>query len=653
MYVEPTAVSQKHSNLRWIWEYGKPDKWSLVISLILFAFDKVATLIPPLIAGVIVDECITRGITTRLVPLLVVFVASNLGHMLLRYIYEIMMQRFGQNVLYRLVSDEFEKLHSLDFQYFNHTDTGDLMNRMTSDTEAIRFFISWAGLQLVDSAIMLLSALGMMFYLNWILALVLTLITPLFFFVVRRMSKSSHRIFYSIRQSLSRLNDVVEENIEANRVVKAFAREPYENEKFEEHNQDFLNKNMDLAYNNAKFMPLIDGISYIIDFVILILGGVLALMGNMRVGTLVSFMNYQWMVDMPLRMSGWLLNDYQRFNASCIKIRRLLGTSAMISDDLSAFSGHKDLAQRTIQGDIRFEHVSFAFPDDPDTLVLNDVSFHIRPGEKLGVLGETGSGKSTLVALIARFYDPTSGHVYIDDIDARFWPLEKLRSEVTLAFQETFLFSDTIGQNIVFGASRDEEEVVYDDPVEAMRAAEIRHKNSVDSAFVRSMARIADADDFIQSMPEKYDTVVGERGVGLSGGQKQRISLARALADNPSVLIMDDTTSAVDMETEGMIQKNLRELAGGKTVVTIAYRISSVRDADQILVIDHGKIVERGDHKSLVAAHGMYWDIYSRQMGLQLGDIATDNLKKLGETEENEKAKENEETKEISQEGGR
>lgn len=663
MYVVPSAKASKQSNLRWIWQYGKQDRGKVILVVILFILDKIMTLVPPFITGMVIDECITHGLTDRLIPLLSIIIATNIGHMGLRYAYEIILQQFGQNTIYRLVSDEFEKLHLLDFQYFNHVKNGDVMNRMTSDTDAIRFFISWVDMQILDCVVMFVSALVVMFVMEWRLALALAILSPIMLVVARTMAKRAHGIFFQIRQSLSRLNSCVEENIEANRVVKAFAREPYEIKKFETHNQDYFNQNMVLAHNNARYLPWLDGMSYLLDVITLILGGLLVIQGHMTLGVLVSFQSYEWMIDGPVRMVGWLLNDLEHFQASCIKIRGLLGAKSRIVEPnhqeavkqiakvkpvptaavhAAAASTRNPSASAKflnslprIKGDIVFDHVSFAYPDEPGTLVLKDVSFHAKPGEKLGIFGETGSGKSTLVSLIARFYDPTKGHVYIDGVDARDWPLETLRSQVILAFQDTFLFSDTIGENIAFGNHRvsnpeDFEQTGLANPLaqEAdpdaddlnyQHQIQVAQKNRADSGFIRQMAKIADADSFIGRMPEGYDTVIGERGVGLSGGQKQRISLARALADNPSVLIMDDTTSAVDMETEASIQKNLRELEGTRTIVTIAYRVSSVRDSDEILVLENGRVVERGTHDQLVAQNGRYAAIYRKQLGLSIG----------------------------------
>ncbi|WP_298048523.1 ABC transporter ATP-binding protein, partial [uncultured Bifidobacterium sp.] len=557
-----------------------------------FCVNNVMALTIPLLSGLIVDRVITQGEVdelTRLCAMMIVFTVVRVAS---RYGYQMWMERFGQNSIFRLVSDEYEKLHELDFTYFNHTRTGDIMSRMTSDTDAIRHALSWVSYQVIDCAVMFIGALIMMFSIDWRLALALACVTPFIFVLTRGLSSHAKPLFFAIRNSLAEMNSMVEENIEGNRVVKAFVREPYETEKFDEHNEDYMQRNMAQAYNSRKYMPWLDGLGFSLQLITLGLGGFLVIKGYMTLGNLVAFNSYLWMIDGPVRQSGWLINDWQRFNASCIKIRKLLTSKSRIQEKPDAKAPHR------ILGDIDFKHVSFAFPDEPDTPILQDVDFHIPAGAKLGILGETGAGKSTLVNLISRFYDPTEGQVLIDGIDARDWPLTALRSQVCIVAQDTFLFSDTIGGNIGFGAGEQRE---------------------YDEQYIRRMATIAGADNFIRSMPDGYDTIVGERGVGLSGGQKQRLSLARALADDPSILIMDDTTSAVDMETEAEIQQHLRELDDKKTIVTIAHRISSVKDSDLILVLEHGRVVERGTHDELVAAHGRYWEIYHKQLGLQAG----------------------------------
>lgn len=290
-----------------------------------------------------------------------------------------------------------------------------------------------------------------------------------------------------------------------------------------------------------------------------------------------------------MRMSGWLINDVQRFNASCVKIRQMLGTAPKILLE------DKQLQER-IKGDVKFENVSFHFSDDPTHTVLHDISFTAHVGQTVGILGETGAGKTTLVNLIARFYDPTAGVVEIDQQNAKTYPIRKLRESIAMVMQDVFLFSDTISDNIAFG-----------------------NPQAPDN-FIRKMANIADADSFISKMPEGYETIVGERGVGLSGGQKQRISLARALVKDPSILILDDTTSAVDMETETKIQKELTQLTEKKTTFIIAHRISSVRDADLILMMEKGHVVEQGTHEELVALKGKYYEVYQKQLGLSGGE---------------------------------
>lgn len=608
MYVDPNR-NQQASNLRWILPYCKPDLPRVLGAVLLFIVNDTMALIIPLITGVIVDQVITGGhadMLTRLCLIMIVFTLVRVGS---RYGYQMFMERFGQNTIFRLVSDQYEKLHQLDFTYFNHTRVGDIMSRMTSDTDAMRHFLSWTTYNILDCVVMFVGAICVMFAIDWRLALALACVTPFIWIFARQLSSHARPLFLDIRNSLASLNSMVEENIEGNRVVKAFVREDYETEKFDERNDDYMQRNMAQAYNSRRYLPWLDGCSFSLQLITLVFGGWLVINGYMTLGNLVSFNSFLWMIDGPVRQFGWLLNDLQRFNASCVKIRRLLTAKSRIVEKPDAEESVKQAvtiqsqvgqqraaAPDRISGEIRFDHVSFAFPDDPNTPILKDIDFFVPAGTKLGILGETGAGKSTLVNLISRFYDPTVGHVVIDGIDARDWPLTTLRSQVCVVAQDTFLFSDTIGGNIAFGAG-----------------------SNRDENYIRRMAAIAGADGFIRSMPEGYNTVVGERGVGLSGGQKQRLSLARALADDPAILIMDDTTSAVDMETEAEIQRHLKEMGGSKTIITIAHRISSIKDADLILVLEHGQIVERGDHASLVKSHGRYWEIYKKQLGMQSG----------------------------------
>ena len=608
MYVDPNR-NQQASNLRWILPYCKPDLPRVLGAVLLFIVNDTMALIIPLITGVIVDQVITGGhadMLTRLCLIMIVFTLIRVGS---RYGYQMFMERFGQNTIFRLVSDQYEKLHQLDFTYFNHTRVGDIMSRMTSDTDAMRHFLSWTTYNILDCVVMFVGAICVMFAIDWRLALALACVTPFIWIFARQLSSHARPLFLDIRNSLASLNSMVEENIEGNRVVKAFVREDHETEKFDERNDDYMRKNMAQAYNSRRYLPWLDGCSFSLQLITLVFGGWLVINGYMTLGNLVSFNSFLWMIDGPVRQFGWLLNDLQRFNASCVKIRRLLTAKSRIVEKPDAEESVKQAvtiqsqvgqqraaAPDRISGEIRFDHVSFAFPDDPNTPILKDIDFFVPAGTKLGILGETGAGKSTLVNLISRFYDPTVGHVVIDGIDARDWPLTTLRSQVCVVAQDTFLFSDTIGGNIAFGAG-----------------------NNRDENYIRRMAAIAGADGFIRSMPDGYNTVVGERGVGLSGGQKQRLSLARALADDPAILIMDDTTSAVDMETEAEIQRHLKEMGGSKTIITIAHRISSIKDADLILVLEHGQIVERGDHASLVKSHGRYWEIYKKQLGMQSG----------------------------------
>lgn len=577
---------EKMESMKWIWQYVRKYRLLMIGVFILIFVASGISIIYPLLGGKVIDDVVYQNKTNLLIPLLLIMIISTIIRTICRYTYQIMCERIGQNSLFRIREDLYKKLQSLDFDFFNNTRVGDIMARMTGDTDAIRHFVSWVSYNILENVFLFSFAIIIMATIDWKLTLALVILTPLIAILTMKMSSKAQPVFYEIRESFSRLNSMVEENISGNRVVKAFAREDFEMKKFHEHNEDFKKRNLDSADVSRTYLPVLDSLAGMLVVITLIFGGYLVIKGQMTLGDLVAFNGFLWMLNGPMRMSGWLINDVQRFIASSFKIQDMMATDAKIPI-------HAEKPAPSLQGHVEFKNVSFHFEDDPNTDVLKNISLKASPGQTIAILGETGAGKSTLVNLICRFYDPTSGEILIDGVDARKWHVRELRNHIATVMQDIFLFSDTIEGNIAFGAP----DATMED--------------------VRRMARIADADHFIETMPESYDTIVGERGVGLSGGQKQRISLARALLKNPSILILDDTTSAVDMETEVKIQGELKKITENTTTFIIAHRISSVKEADEILILNHGEIIERGTHSSLLAEKGYYFDIYNKQLGTE------------------------------------
>lgn len=580
-------------SIKWVGKYMKPYWWRVFIATVLVVIVAILNIVSPLIGGMIVDDVIVEQKAGLLVPLLIAMIIASFIRTILRYVYQIMFERVGQNALYRIREDMYQKLQELDFSFFNNTRVGDLMARMTGDTDAIRHAISWLLYNVLDNILLLVSAIVVMGIIQWQLMLSLLVVTPFIGILTVILSRKANPVFYEIRESFSRLNSMVEENISGNKVVKAFAREDYEIEKFNKFNEDYKRRNIESANVTKAYMPVLETLAAFLSVITIGFGGFLVINGKMSVGDLVAFNGFIWMLNTPMRNVGWYVNDLQHFITSTYKIRELLAARPMIPLE-------KRQTTPTIRGIVEFQDVSFHFADDPDTEVLSHISLKALPGQTIGILGETGSGKSTLVNLISRFFDPTEGRILIDGQDARRINIRELRKHIAIVMQDVFLFSETVKGNIAFGTPE----------------AELER--------IKQMARIADASPFIERMPDQYNTFLGERGSGLSGGQRQRISLARGLMKDPAILILDDTTSAVDMETEVKIQHELQDVMQQKTTFIIANRISSVKRADEIIILSHGKIIERGTHTSLLAAKGAYYKIYLKQLGESEEEAAND-----------------------------
>ncbi|MBS5949241.1 MAG: ABC transporter ATP-binding protein [Clostridium sp.] len=569
-------------SIKWIFRYLNKYKYKYSIGIFLVLLISLVNMINPFLFGKIIDEVIGEGKVNLLMPIIISVISIVLLKNIIGYTYQMIFENVSQSVLLNVRQDLYEKLLSLDFTYYNSVRTGDIMARMTGDTDALRHFLAWVIFCSVEQLSVFIFAICSMIIISPTLTVVMLTMCPIIYFLTKKMSDKIQPTFYAIREAYSSLNSVVQENISGNRVVRAFNREKYEIEKFDKENKNYRDKNLESVIVTKTYIPRLNLAASMLSVIMILVGGVLVINNRLTLGDIVVFNNLLWALNNPMRMVGTLVNDTQRFIASSAKIRELLNTESKIKNH----SNHVNLGK--IKGDIKFENVSFKFED---TDAISNISFEVKRGETVGIVGHTGAGKSTLINLLCRFYDPTEGRILIDGIDIKEIDLATLRSSITSAMQEIFLFSDTIKDNIAYG-----------NPKASLEEIKLKAKKS-------------QAHDFITKLDDGYETVVGERGVGLSGGQKQRISLARALMKDSSILILDDITSAVDMETEKRIQKELKSIGKEKTKFIIAHRISSVRQADVILVLDNGEIVEQGNHQELIEKRGYYYTIYNSQSG--------------------------------------
>ncbi len=568
----------------WLWKnMDRKYQRRHIIALSICVFSCIMLLVNPALSQRLIDDVIVAQNPDPLLGILAVMLAVKLSREGLRYLMVIFLETDSQNVIYNLRRRLFTRMQYNDMQFFDSHRTGDIMTRMSADLDWCRHFLSYIDYRIVDAVCTFVFATGYLLLVNWKLTMLLIVITPALLVITKLFSGHVRPRFVFMREKLSEMNTAAQENIAGNRVIKAFAREEYEKERFEKRNQAFMDSHLKINKTWLTFFPMIELLVNAIQIVTVFVGGLFIIGGELTPGELAIFTGLSWAVSNPMRELGNLINDLQRFSTSAAKVIELYYAKPEIVDAPDAVD-HPEMA-----GKIEFDHVSYSVDGHP---ILTDVSFSAEAGQTVAVMGPTGGGKTTMIQLLARFYDVTDGEIRVDGCDVRKWKLDQLRGRIGTATQDVFLFSDTVEGNIAFG----DQNLTLDE--------------------VKDFARRADAAEFAEKLPEGYDTIIGERGVGLSGGQRQRIALARAMAIRPSILVMDDTTSAVDSETEQYIQEQLRNLPFPCTKLIIAQRISSMRDADLILVLENGRITESGTHAELLAKKGYYWQTWCLQYGV-------------------------------------
>ncbi|MBO4767272.1 MAG: ABC transporter ATP-binding protein [Lachnospiraceae bacterium] len=584
------------SRLGWLWENMEGRHALFIVALFGTALYNILQLVVPHFSRKLIglfEDAQKNNLPLAdkedtIYTLIALMVGLTLFRVIIVYLDCMAYERVSQGTLFRIRNFLYNKIQRQDMKFYSTYRTGDLMTRVTGDLDAVRHNIAWVIRCIVESVTLFLSATVYFFTIDVVLALCIVSIAPLIFFIVFRFRRNVAPMHKALREKLAGMNTDAQENISGNRVVKAFAREEYEKDKFNRSNEDYRDTNIKTQMVWLRFFPFVELIANALPVILLLVGGVFIINGRINFGDYTAFSLLIWAIANPMRMMGNIMNEFQRFSAASDKIMEIYYSEAEIVDHPDAVA-HPD----RFEGKVEFEHVSFQY-EDGKLPVLKDITFTAEPGETVAIIGETGCGKTSLIQMIPRFYEPNSGTVRVDGVPVENYRLTDLRKNIGLATQDVLLYSDTIEGNISYGAM-------------ALTAEE-----------VEKYAKYSAASDFIHHMPEGYDTIVGERGVGLSGGQKQRISLARALAIRPSILILDDTTSAVDMETEKQIQHSLRNLDFPCTKIIIAQRISTTKFCDKILVLKDGEIIESGNHRELVAAGGYYAELVKLQLGESL-----------------------------------
>lgn len=549
-------------------------------------------LLSPQFTKHIIDDVIVGGDIAKLKYLLLGIFAIGVGRCVFQYIKEYSFDRLGSDIASSMRKDLFIHTQNLSEDFFDKTDTGELMSRIKDDIDKIWDGLSYVSMLLIEVVIHTAIVLFCMYTTNVRLAIIPTLAMIFCGFIALIMEKKLGSVYEEISEENAELNTVAEENLAGVRTVRAFAREKYEIKKFLSHNNRYYELNMKQSKVFVRYYPFFSVVTKILPLLTLLVGGKFAIDGSLTLGSLSAMVEYSNNIVWPMEMLGWLTNSFSSAVASNRKIKKIYEEKTTIKES------EQPMVLDEIKGNITFDNVSYEKEEGKP--ILKNVSFNLKSGKTLGIMGETGSGKTTIINLLSRFYDVTDGSIRLDGVDIRELTLKQLRENIGVVMQDVFLFSDTISENIKLGMA---DELGYNE--------------------VREASDNAQVSEFASRMEHQYDTVIGERGVGLSGGQKQRISIARAFAKNKPILVLDDATSALDMETEMEIQKVLEKFKG-VTKIIIAHRISAVRNADEIIVLENGQVRERGIHEELMKQHGLYYETYLSQYG----DVELENKEK-------------------------
>ncbi len=568
-----------------LFKHIKRHLWQYIIALTSLILSVTVSMIVPEVQRHIVDDVIVGGKIELLFKLLVIYACLGASRALFQYIKEYSFDSVSSKVVVGVRRDLFRHIQGLDTSYFDKNNTGEIMARLKEDIDKVWEALSFISMLLIEVAFHTVFILVCMIRLNVYMAIIPFIAIVVCGFLAVKRDKKLDVVFGEISEENAVLNTTCEENIAGVRTVKAFAREGHEISKFRKHNDKYKELNVDLSKVFVKYYPFFSFVSGIVPLLVIAVGGVFYVKGmfGITLGVITAYITYSNNIVWPMEMLGWLTNSFSEAVASVKKLNKIYDEVSTINDP------ENPVVLEKVKGTVTFDNVGFHKEDMHD--ILKGISFEIPAGKTLGIMGASGAGKTSIVSLLTRLYDVTEGEIRLDGVPIRNLTLKQLRGSISLVMQDVFLFSDTIAENIKMG-----------------------RRHNISDRVIRRSSKNAGASEFIDKMDKGYDTVIGERGVGLSGGQKQRISIARAFAKELPILVMDDSTSALDMETERDIQKRLKSLTE-MTKIIIAHRISSVKDADEIIVLDEGKIAERGTHDELLALKGLYYETYVSQYG--------------------------------------